>query len=113
MNAAHDLPHPFDGLALATQDLSGIACAVHDGTVPVIKQQPSDFLVEEALYHPSGDGEHLYLYVQKSRLTTHSQCTNTRGAFSSRWAERGIRWLEGHTSNHTSDVFRASAGTTS
>jgi tRNA pseudouridine13 synthase len=42
------------------------------GTGGVIKQTPEDFLVEELpLYLPSGTGEHLYLLLEKSGLTTH------------------------------------------
>jgi tRNA pseudouridine13 synthase len=36
-----------------------------------IKQRPEDFLVEEQpLYEPTGEGEHLYLFVEKTGLTT-------------------------------------------
>jgi len=42
------------------------------GTGGVIKQCPEDFLVEELpLYSCSGSGEHLYLHVEKTGLTTH------------------------------------------
>jgi tRNA pseudouridine13 synthase len=42
------------------------------GTGGVIKQTPDDFLVEELpLYLPSGTGEHLYLLLEKTGLTTH------------------------------------------
>jgi len=42
------------------------------GTGGAIKQSPEDFLVEELpLYRPSGSGEHLYLHVEKTGLTTH------------------------------------------
>ncbi len=37
----------------------------------VIKQRPEDFFVQELpLYEPSGEGEHLYVEIQKTRLTT-------------------------------------------
>lgn len=37
-----------------------------------IKQQPEDFFVEEQLgFELSGQGEHLYLYIEKIQLTTH------------------------------------------
>lgn len=37
----------------------------------VIKQRPEDFLVEETpLYQPSGEGEHIYLFVEKRGLST-------------------------------------------
>lgn len=41
------------------------------GTGGVIKERPEDFLVEEQpLYEPCGDGEHLYLYIEKREQTT-------------------------------------------
>lgn len=47
-----------------TTDLPGIG--------GVIRQRPDDFLVEEQpLYEPCGEGEHLYLFVEKSEMTTH------------------------------------------
>jgi tRNA pseudouridine13 synthase len=42
------------------------------GTGGTIKQFPEDFLVDELpLYSCSGSGEHLYLHVEKTGLTTH------------------------------------------
>ncbi|MDP1660580.1 MAG: tRNA pseudouridine(13) synthase TruD [Phycisphaerales bacterium] len=41
------------------------------GTGGVIKQRPEDFIVEEVpAYDPSGEGEHIYLFVQKVGLST-------------------------------------------
>ncbi len=41
------------------------------GTLGRIKQRPEDFLVEEQpLYEPCGEGEHLYLFVEKRNQTT-------------------------------------------
>ena len=41
------------------------------GTAGVIKQRPEDFLVEEIpSYDPCGSGEHIYLMVQKTGLST-------------------------------------------
>lgn len=55
----NDLPT----LAYLTADLPGIG--------GVIKKRPEDFLVEEIpLYDPSGEGEHLYLFVEKKGMTT-------------------------------------------
>lgn len=46
-----------------TADLPGIG-----GT---IKQRPEDFLVEEIpLYEPCGEGEHIYLFIEKRSLST-------------------------------------------
>lgn len=37
----------------------------------VLKQRPEDFLVEETpLYEPAGEGEHIYLFIEKRELTT-------------------------------------------
>lgn len=37
----------------------------------VIKQRPEDFFVEESpLYPPSGEGEHIYLFIEKRGLST-------------------------------------------
>ncbi len=50
-------------LAYATADLPGIGGS--------IKQRADDFVVtEEPLYEPCGEGEHLYLFVQKTNMTT-------------------------------------------
>ena len=41
------------------------------GTGGSIKQRPEDFIVEEVpAYDPSGEGEHIYLFVQKVGLST-------------------------------------------
>ena len=41
------------------------------GTGGVIKQRPEDFLVDELpAYQPSGQGEHIYMLVQKKELST-------------------------------------------
>ncbi|MEM6552028.1 MAG: tRNA pseudouridine(13) synthase TruD [Planctomycetota bacterium] len=54
---------PLPDLAYLTPDLPG--------TGGTLKSQPEDFLVDELpLYPPSGDGEHLMLFVQKKSLTT-------------------------------------------
>lgn len=37
-----------------------------------LRERPEDFLVDEQpLYQPCGEGEHIYLYVEKRNLTTH------------------------------------------
>ena len=70
----HDTPPASDGLdprwsprvvprKYQTDDLPGIGGS--------IKVRPEDFLVEEIpLYNPSGKGEHLYLMIQKTNLST-------------------------------------------
>jgi tRNA pseudouridine13 synthase len=41
------------------------------GTGGTLKARPEDFLVEEIpLYNPAGEGEHIYLFVEKRGLTT-------------------------------------------
>jgi len=57
------MPAMPNQLAYLTADLPGIG--------GVIKQRHEDFIVTELpLYEPCGEGEHLYLFVQKTNLTT-------------------------------------------
>jgi tRNA pseudouridine13 synthase len=52
-----------DSLAYLTPDLPGVG--------GVLKQSNDDFLVEEQpLYEPCGEGEHVYLFIEKNGLTT-------------------------------------------
>lgn len=47
------------------------ATASLPGTGGVLKERPGDFLVEETpLYEPSGAGEHLFLFIEKTGLST-------------------------------------------
>ncbi len=58
------MPDPTQQLVYVTPHLPGVG--------GVLKQTPEDFLVEEQpLYEPSGQGEHLYLFLEKRELTTH------------------------------------------
>ena len=51
------------------------------GTGGLIKEAPEDFFVEELpLYLPCGEGEHLYLTVEKRRLTTFDLMQRLTGA---------------------------------
>ncbi|MEJ2698125.1 MAG: tRNA pseudouridine(13) synthase TruD [Desulfuromonadales bacterium] len=51
--------------------MSKYLTASFSGTGGTIKESPEDFLVEEIpLYTPCGEGEHLYLEVEKRGLTT-------------------------------------------
>lgn len=53
-----------DSLAYLTPDLPGVG--------GVLKERNEDFLVEEQpLYEPCGEGEHVYLFIEKNGLTTH------------------------------------------
>lgn len=52
-----------DSLAYLTPELPGVG--------GVLKQRNEDFLVEEQpLYEPCGEGEHVYLFIEKNGLTT-------------------------------------------
>ncbi len=63
-----------DSLAYLTADLPGIA--------GVIKQRPQDFLVEEQpLYQTRSEGEHLFLLIEKTSLTTTDIVINLARAF--------------------------------
>ncbi|MBI1745113.1 MAG: tRNA pseudouridine(13) synthase TruD [Acidobacteria bacterium] len=58
-----------------TPDLGGIG--------GIIKQQPADFEVEEIpLYQPCGEGEHLYLLVEKEGISTHELVAHAAQIFS-------------------------------
>ncbi len=62
-------PHPY-----ATSRLLG--------TGGLLKQRPGDFLVEESpLYEPSGTGEHLFLFIEKTSLTTEDAVRQACRAF--------------------------------
>lgn len=51
--------------------MSGYLTAGLPGTGGTLRQEPADFCVEEIpLYEPCGEGEHLYLTVEKTGLTT-------------------------------------------
>lgn len=64
-----------------TQDLSYITGDL-PGIGGRIKQRPEDFLVEETpLYEPSGEGEHLYLFIEKQELTTSDAIRRIAKAF--------------------------------
>ncbi|MEX2213766.1 MAG: tRNA pseudouridine(13) synthase TruD [Phycisphaeraceae bacterium] len=57
------MPRATDHLAYLTADAPG--------TGGMIKVRPQDFLVEEQpLYEPCGEGEHLYLFIEKQEQTT-------------------------------------------
>lgn len=58
------MPRPLTAdLACLTADVPGVG--------GVIKERPEDFLVEELpAYQPSGQGEHLFLYIEKRQQTT-------------------------------------------
>src|ERR1700733_14802303 len=52
----------FDSLPYLTAELPGVGGA--------LKQEPEDFMVDEiAAYEPSGEGEHLFLWVEKRDIS--------------------------------------------
>jgi len=64
----------IENLTCLTPSLLGVG-----GT---IKQRAADFLVEEQpLYEPTGEGEHLYLFIEKFNLTTHDAVRRVAKAF--------------------------------
>ena len=63
-----------ESLAYLTPDLPGVG--------GVLKARPEDFLVEEQpLYEPSGEGERLYLFIEKRELTTPEAIRRIASAF--------------------------------
>ena len=67
MNTPISSLKPFPTGASAPRYLS----ADIPGTGGTLKVRPEDFLVEEIpLYNPDGQGEHIYLFVEKRELTT-------------------------------------------
>ncbi len=53
------------------------------GTGGTIKETPDDFRVDEIpIYTPSGEGEHLYIEIEKKELTTHDLLRRAAKVFS-------------------------------
>lgn len=99
-------PSPVAPLPYLTADLPGVG-----GT---IKQRTGDFMVEEQpLYEPGGKGDHLYLYVQKTGLTTHELVRRVARAFRSRKGNIGYAGLKDKhavTRQHLSVLYPDPAG---
>ncbi|MEN6307410.1 MAG: tRNA pseudouridine(13) synthase TruD [Anaerohalosphaeraceae bacterium] len=56
----------------------------------VIKQRPEDFCVEEVpLYEPSGEGTHVYVFIEKQQLTTHDAVARMAAALGVRRIDIG------------------------
>jgi len=71
-----------------------------EGTGGTIKETPDDFRVEEIpLYLPCGEGEHLYISVEKRGMTTHQLLRRAAETFSI--AERDIGYAGLKDSNAT------------
>lgn len=74
-------------LACLSSDLPGIG--------GVIKQRPEDFLVEELpLYEPVGEGEHLFLFIEKRSATTLDVARHVAKAFRVRRGEVGYAGMK-------------------
>jgi tRNA pseudouridine13 synthase len=70
-----------------TSDIPGIG--------GIIKERPSDFVVEEVpLYEPAGDGEHLYLFIEKQRRTTSDVVRRIANAFRVRQGDVGYAGMK-------------------
>lgn len=77
----------IDSLSYLTADLPG--------TGGVIKQRPEDFLVEEQpLYEPCGEGEHLYLFIEKRGATTLELVKRVAKAFRIKRSDVGYAGLK-------------------
>ncbi len=60
-----------------------------------LKQRPEDFLVEEApAYEPCGEGEHAYLFIEKTGLTTFDAIRRIAKAFNVRKSDVGYAGLK-------------------
>jgi len=78
---------PTDTLTHLTADLPGIG--------GVLKQRPEDFLVEEQpLYQPTGEGEHLMLFIEKTGLTTSEAIYRITKAFRAGRGDAGYAGLK-------------------
>lgn len=76
-----------DHLTYLTADTPGIG--------GVIKERPEDFLVEELpLYEPCGEGEHLYLFIEKREQTTTDVQRRLAKLFSVRRSDIGYAGLK-------------------
>jgi tRNA pseudouridine13 synthase len=65
------------------------------GTGGVIKSKPEDFFVEETpLYEPSGQGEHVYICVEKTGITTESLIARARRVFNVPQRDVGVAGLK-------------------
>ncbi len=65
------------------------------GTGGVLKMRPEDFLVEEQpLYSPCGQGEHLYLYLEKRQRTTTDVIRRLAKLFNVRRSDIGYAGLK-------------------
>jgi tRNA pseudouridine13 synthase len=81
-----------DPLALTPEQM---ATPEMPGLGGVIKQREEDFLVEELpLYDPAGEGEHLYLFVEKQGLSTSAMIDVLRRHFGVRERDIGFAGMK-------------------
>ncbi len=65
------------------------------GTGGIIRQQPEDFRVDEIpLYEPCGEGDHLYLSVEKRELTTYDLLRELANALNCKERDLGYAGLK-------------------
>ncbi len=75
--------------------MSSYLTATVPGTGGTIKESPEDFLVEEIpLYPPCGEGEHLYLLVEKEGVSTHDMLHRLSRALKVKEREIGYAGLK-------------------
>ncbi|WP_432822691.1 tRNA pseudouridine(13) synthase TruD, partial [Trichloromonas sp.] len=75
--------------------MSSYLTATVPGTGGTIKESPEDFLVEEIpLYPPCGEGEHLYLLVEKEGVSTHDMLHRLAKALKVKEREIGYAGLK-------------------
>jgi len=74
---------PISNLSFLTADLPG--------TGGTLKNRPEDFLVDEQpLYEPCGEGEHLYLFIEKKQATTQDLVRRVAKAFRVKRSDVGV-----------------------
>ncbi len=75
------------------------------GTGGSIKETPDDFRVEEIpLYLPSGEGEHLYVTVEKEGMTTHQLLRRCAQIFSVKERDIGYAGLKDSNATTTQTI---------
>ena len=75
--------------------MSRFLTALLPGTGGVLRQEPEDFQVEELpLYEPCGEGDHLYLTVEKRGLTTYDLLRELAAALNCQERDLGYAGLK-------------------
>jgi tRNA pseudouridine13 synthase len=96
-----DADHPGDPAGAGGPSFAARAaapCYITSDVPPVggrLKERPEDFLVEELpLYQPSGQGEHLYLFIEKRGMATMSMVGQVARHFGVRIGDVGYAGLK-------------------